>query len=298
MFAMVSIICCHLMQYYDCKLMYLFNIGVQVFFIISGFLYAGRTEDFTIGKLGNMFKKILIPYWIFVIPVLVLYAFTQPLSIRDVVGCLFAIRPLNGIEHLWFIPYILFCYLLLPYLYKLKHTPMGGGKILIITLIYNITAILLPSHFDPSCISCFVVGYFYKDVAAWISRHNCITIVVSLLSNAMYFYSAFRYRDVLDAEFLRYFGGYTHLLLGFILFHYGIIVLKRYIMIREYGRVLALSDKYSYPIYIGHQLFILSPFALMSITPYTLLNIFVTLLSIVICGFLITKVSGVISVKR
>ena len=169
---------------------------------------------------------------------------------------------------------------------------------MIITLIYNITAILLPSHFDPSCISCFVVGYFYKDVAAWISRHNCITIVVSLLSNTMYFYSAFRYRDVLDAEFLRYFGGYTHLLLGFILFHYGFIVLERYIKIREYGRVLALSDKYSYPIYIGHQLFILSPFALMSITPYTLLNIFVTLLSIVICGFLITKVSGVISVKR
>lgn len=128
LFAMASIVCCHLMQYYDCKLMYLFNIGVQVFFIISGFLYSCRTEVFSIEKLGSMFKKILIPYWTFIIPVLLLYAFTQTLTLRDVFGSLFAVRSLTGIEHLWFIPYILFCYLLLPYLYRLKNTPLGGVK--------------------------------------------------------------------------------------------------------------------------------------------------------------------------
>lgn len=299
MLAMASIICCHLMQYYDCKLMYIFNVGVQVFFIISGFLYAERTDDISVDKLGSMFKKILIPYWVFVIPVLIVYVITQqPLEFCDVVGCLLAVRTLDGIEHLWFIPYLLFCYLLLPYLYKLKISTMGGGKIILVILICNIVAIFLPSHFDPSCISCFVIGYFYKDLAAWISRHNSTTIVVSVLTNAMYFFTAYRYRDVIDTELLRYLGGYTHLLLGLIVFHYGFIVLKQFIRVREYSRLLLLSDKYSYPIYIVHQLFILSPFSLMSATRCTILNVLIALLSVITCGYLILFVSNVIFAKR
>lgn len=52
-------------------------------------------------------------------------------------------------------------------------------------------------------------------------------------------------------------------------------------------KIASFSDKYSYEIYIVHQLFILSPLTLMALTNYLVVNIVVTLLSIGISGIVL-----------
>lgn len=43
--AMILIVVCHMFQYYDHELCHWFNVGVQVFFVISGFLYGTKEID-------------------------------------------------------------------------------------------------------------------------------------------------------------------------------------------------------------------------------------------------------------
>lgn len=51
--------------------------------------------------------------------------------------------------------------------------------------------------------------------------------------------------------------------------------------------LLDFSDKYSYDIYIVHQLLILSPFTLLTVTDSISLNILITAVTIIISGWIL-----------
>lgn len=287
---MIAIILCHLMLFYNCNLMYIFNTGVQVFFIISGFLYSTRTYDFTYKRLAKMFRKILIPYYTFILPIIIIYFLFSNITWGGVVGVLLTVHTIKGLEHLWFVPYILFCYLLLPYLKDIGK--MGGGKLPFLIVLFNIISIFLPSFFDPSCITCFIIGYFYNKVGRLISKNNFLFVCFILLSLLIYMYTGFKMKEVIDANVFKYISGYSHMLMGLFCFHYGKLLLEKVFKVDNYNNFLGFSDKFSYPIYICHQLFILSPFAVMSLTSYSIINIAISLFLIIIVGVAISKVSS------
>lgn len=72
--SMVFIVVCHFMQYYNMKLAFLFNVGVQMFFCLSGFLYGNKKIDTPLNFIVKNFKKILIPYWIFIVFAIGIYS--------------------------------------------------------------------------------------------------------------------------------------------------------------------------------------------------------------------------------
>lgn len=43
--SMISIVICHLAQFYQNNMSQVFNVGVQIFIIISGFLYGCKTIE-------------------------------------------------------------------------------------------------------------------------------------------------------------------------------------------------------------------------------------------------------------
>ena len=55
--AMVMIIVCHFFQYYENELAYWFNVGVEIFFIISGYLYASKNIVDPINFITRQLKK-------------------------------------------------------------------------------------------------------------------------------------------------------------------------------------------------------------------------------------------------
>lgn len=57
------------------------------------------------------------------------------------------------------------------------------------------------------------------------------------------------------------------------------------------SRVLEYSDKYSYEIYLVHQLFILSPLTMLSFTDNRAINISLTLCAIFISSFILNELS-------
>ncbi len=277
--AMVFIVTCHFFQYYENELAWWFNVGVQMFFCISGFLYGNKRIDDSIGFVWKNFKKILIPYFTFLFPCIIMYfIFAQEhIDIVTAFKAVLCSGVIDGISHLWFISYILFCYMITPFLYKfadkIKKLRCSYALMMLVALLVmgQVVFSAYNSYFSFGGISCYIFGYFlafilsqYKRIV--FKRLTCGIIITTVIFNVFRVYIRYILKQASPAFSL--FEQYAHVLLGISIFLIIYISLKNF----RYHRILKISDKYSYYIYLVHQLFILSPFSLMAVTKATYLN--------------------------
>lgn len=130
-FAVISILLCHYMP--ESSNVYLqmsaqfFNIGVNIFIIISGFCL-GLQGEITDVKLWyrKRLKRIYIPYWIFLFSLSVVYIIKKiKFNFLNWLSCILGIQGANvgvwGADHTWFITAILICYLVTPLISKGFH---------------------------------------------------------------------------------------------------------------------------------------------------------------------------------
>lgn len=292
--AMVFIVLCHFLQYYGKELAWWFNIGVQMFFCISGYLYAHKRIDSAVDFISRNLQKILIPYYCFLIPAIALYfVFARDaITIRSVITALLPKGVIGGIEHLWFIPYILFCYLITPYLYALAEK-MRKTKWYVFCLLFfamvicgQVFSLAYNSFFAFDRIFCYLFGYF---AAVFLQEYKektykplvLILTAVAILLNGIRIYCV--YIGNFHFTGFSFFADYAHAFLGIAIVLFSLFFIK----IKKKKMILDLSDEYSFYIYLVHQLFILSPFTLMTATPYTILNWFITIIAIVVSAILL-----------
>lgn len=299
--SMLMIITCHFMQYMDIQLAWWFNVGVQIFFVISGFLYGRKSIEKPIEFYKRAFVKILIPYWAFI----VITAIIQRIIVPDVFSfgktllSLLCVEKLDGLEHLWFVQKILICYLLLPLLLLIKNEiiKMSKFKALVSTLFVLLMLQFVGFVFNGynmsvNNITCFAVGialYVYSEKTNSLILPTIIFIVIAVLSNAFRIYVVY-IKGVVDNQLINFFVKYAHGFLGIALF------LLLYLLFRNVkGNVLLrFSDKYSYCIYLVHQVFILGPLSLMNISSSLVLNIVIICVCIFVSGVILKQVSGLI----
>ena len=133
MLAMMFIVICHVMQYYDVELAWWFNIGVQIFLCISGYLYGRkRILDILVFYRKN-FVKILIDYEIVVfaaVAATVLFTDTV-ITVEEIAEAVLTVSTIAGGAHLWFIPTILMCYLLTPLYERIFSRAEQSHKLLV-----------------------------------------------------------------------------------------------------------------------------------------------------------------------
>ena len=107
------------MQYYDYYLAWWFNVGVQIFLFLSGYLYGNKDkiEGITCWYC-NRLKRILIDYYLFIFPgILFAILFNKNITLTQIIS-LISFSGSGGylaFDHLWFISTILFCYFLTPF---------------------------------------------------------------------------------------------------------------------------------------------------------------------------------------
>lgn len=314
-FAMASIVISHMMQYYEYPLYKWFNIGVQIFLCISGYLYGFR--EFKV-KIADFYKKqfikILMDYYIVVIPVMLLqFTFKRgEISWIQAVTCLFTNGRINGGEHLWYIPYILYCYLWIPamiYLFdkvsvsKVRtHLRLVGLMSLMVLL--SITFI---PYFNSAWVNCFIIGLFigrcqFNQINLKVTKG--IICLSAIAMNSLQIYLVYVKEIIFTGAKLKLFEmfcDYAHVALGCSIFiliqavYQG--VLKGRKQIKFVGYVLKLSDKYSYDIYLTHQFFILGSFSLMMFTTNKTVNILIILLLVIITSIIVNAISKMLRRK-
>lgn len=300
MMAMISIIVCHLCQYYESEWAWWLNVGVQIFFIISGFLYGNKQIDEPIVWIKKQFVKILVPYYIFLVIAVIGYVMidSNQLDVVPIIGAVFTIGTIKGIGHLWFVGYILFCYLMTPYLaifrnYLIQKKLSTALLILfVIVACYIIVGVLTNDYFRPGDVCCYIFGYF---TSVFLKKYGSIMLKACIYCSALFcvvsniLYCYLRYvKNMENVSVMRHVTDFSHFFLGYVI----VLILMRSLSHIKYNRVLLFSDKYSYEIYLVHQLFILSPLTLMCISNYAFISIVVTIIAIVTLGIILNVSSN------
>lgn len=281
MIATCMIITCHICQVYNLQIMYWFNVGVQIFLFMSGWLYGKKELNDPIEFIIKNIIKILRDYWIylfFIIPIYFIYA-RDLINIKIVAKALVASETITGLGHLWYIPYIICCYILTPLLYfSIKKVAKERSNryffyVFIICSIIFLYSYFYHWYFNSAWINCYILGFFMskaKEIYS-IQEKNYLLILtpICILSNSIKIYVEYinkSLKTLINNHIYIYdiFYKYCHVILGLFLFFLLFQFAKKMnIGKRKFcQKILILSDRYSYQIYITHGFFILSPFSI------------------------------------
>lgn len=295
------IILCHITQWFGLEIAWWLNIGVQLFLLISGFLYGQKTieiKTFIVKRL----KKLLIPYYVvFVVAVIMQFLFfRQYIEIKYALGGMLLRSTIKGGQHLWFVPTIILCYLITPFLQEFRPNSSSKKQFTVYSVAcFVFLSVILgvyQSFFNPAWISCYAIGYmiginncdklFDEKLILWVSG------ILATICNGIVIWCTYVKR--ISFTGYNYFCDYSHVILAVFLF----IILKLiFDSIRFNNKVvhwLDVMDHYSYDTYLVHHFLILGPFSLMELTGNLPVNIIIILLAIVFLSILLNKIEAYI----
>lgn len=301
--SLLMIITCHIMQYEDFFLAWWFNVGVQIFLCISGYLYgqAKKREVREFYKARSI--KILLPYYIVVLFFSVIEAmfFRSSFSILRFVGSVFCRKTIAGGEHLWFVCYILLCYAMLPILNEYRDSCVNNAKSLVRFSLISVSIVsilfgLFSAYFDPAWMSCYVMGYCLGvNRQKNLIRQSAVIIAfaaIAILGNGVQIYLSHFLKISFEGiynDLFCIFENYNHAFLGIFLFLLMEQVFKNHQFGEQSKRTLDITDKYSYETYLVHQFFILGPLSLMELTSFFILNIVIIFVGIAVMAWILQK---------
>lgn len=129
--AMFMILICHIANQLNVGIIaQLFQVGVQIFLLISGYLCAMKIPESSIKWLIKRVKRIFIPIWLFAVVILLIFTWSDIDILFDILPATVGIYGIShiftflsfpsvkGFEHLWYITPLLISYLLMVLIYK------------------------------------------------------------------------------------------------------------------------------------------------------------------------------------
>lgn len=288
------IISCHILQGLNNKFAFWLNVGVQIFLFISGYLYGSKKinsyKEFYLKRLD----KILLPCTILVIIMTVLskiflnVSYSNMVVFANVFGFGGFYGTIKVLTHTWFVSYILLCYLITPILDRYFNNEKSLIKLICLIMFLLMFQLFNVLNVNIAWISIYIFGFWYSREQNLRIKKNCLNFIcimciVLLPFKVMVMYDLINLPEIIKF-YSEHFLNWTHSLLGVTIF---IILYKISSKIKwKDNKIFKFVDKYSYTIYLTHQIFILNSFSLLFITN----NIFINILLIIICSF----ISGII----
>lgn len=283
------------------------NLGLVLFFCMSGYLYSGR-EISSRGWYLHRYKEIVIPSIITVILALVIYSLCFEIPEKSIIiyslisGLGFESFVPNGwmFEQLWFLTYILICYLSVPFIQKIKVKKMSEIQfwclLILATIVFQCCAFLVKRFLPVPTLSWGVFLRFYltyfifrryedekkKKVYKW------MTILSILLLLAVCYVRYFLNTVGVFESVAELFFIYSQTIIGTTMFYY----LRKLFQIHKFSKkLLRISDKYSYAIYLTHCLFIGYSTSVIYNCGNIVVGIIVALLLTALSSFCVTAIS-------
>ncbi len=308
-FATLLIFLCHAVQMFDSALLQMsgqvFNVGVPLFMMISGFLFAVKGKPASYRSwFGSRLLRILTPYYLFLLFLFLVYVARFGWQSVIPEKWIFYVIPLqgftqnyiNGAEHLWFITDILLCYLLTPFLHVIQEKISKRQKLWLpaVFLLYA-AVLLLSSYLLPAIVSTTIVTVFsymlgFLFIKALLSRRYIVFIIMLLVSPALRLAANL----FLDGTPLydRFIAPVTHQLLAVSLFCLLFMAVSRwYGPLLRIGKAVRSLDSVSYEIYLVHYMFIIGPLAVTAFQ-LSILNFFILVLLTAAAAVVLHVLSG------
>ena len=275
--SMLCIVLCHIQQVYDNKWAWVFNIGVQIFLAISGWLYGNKNiinwEKWYLEKI----KRLYIPYIIYIFIIFIVYKifiidiFSFKHLIIYFLDIQWILGSVKGLSHLWFMTAIAICYSLTPVLQYIKN------KNFTLKSLYSLSTIGLLNFFIFKIyLSIFSPLFIYTFIYLFanINTKQQKIYLVGIISFFIYTLVTINWISILN--YTNYLNILFHVSLGLLCVILP-INFSNHIKSITVLPIVRLFDKYSYYIYITHHIFILGPLSCAFITNNILYNVFIIL---------------------
>ena len=240
-----------------------FNVGVFIFIIISGYLFGKKDIDKPVNWIIKRIKKIMIPVWIWVFVVNIIYLMKGiPLNFVGIISYIFDMQGwfgiMNGLEHLWFLSVIMICYFITPFLEKVRKNQLNFLKIIlvffIVSIICSFVNVKLGRYiFD---VNLYISAYYYSFFENKFKKNktNIFTymgiIILSMITRVIC-------RKFLDETVV-----YTNIV---VLYTQSLIAFSIFKIIQSFNfkniklKIVDHLDEISYYIYIVHYVFCVGP---------------------------------------
>lgn len=255
------------------------NLGLVMFFCLSAFLYSQRNIEK--GKTGrwllHRYIELAVPGVLVSIGTVFVWRIARgPLPVSVTVSAILSGLGMNiFVPHpwlfiqLWFITYILLCYATVPFIQKIPFDKMSfvkfWGLLVGATVLFQGFGAILSLGFGIHLFSFGVLLRFYLSYSIYrrygIETASCKKTIcfISVCSVALIAVTSY-VRYCLPPSFDPFISGarellfiYTQTLAGTALFYWLYRLFSR---VKPRVRLLNLSDRYSYPVYLTHCLFI------------------------------------------
>lgn len=294
-------------------------VGVPIFFMLSGYLYGQKDiKDIKKWYLAR-FKTIVIPLYVFYILMSGILLCLRKFGEFDIVQFLKLLLNLQGLwggqlgnvdtGSLWFITFILICYLLTPLLQKFRAKMTWGKLFGLICLLSAIEIVFIlsisPEHFMVSLpgvifyIFAYYFGYLWnKQVHLKFYIILSFLMVITIAVRLILKFEADS-GDILVGKFYdRVYVSYSQGLLGFWIFITSYWILNKLPKIRVMIYPAFLKcDKLSYYIYIVHCSFLRGVLNLNQATNSLLVNTLLFLMCTILLSIIIKAISDMIMNK-
>lgn len=294
--AMMAIISCHICQALNLSAAWWLNSGVQVFLVISGYLYGRR--DGIVGSAAwfvQRLHKIWIPFFITALAILIAdVSFgVATVDFMDIALGLSGFRSgriPNG-THLWYVAVALSCYLITPLLFVLRKR-FGIVSLIVPLAILGVAGgeIVSSGFWSVEYVAGFTLGSLVREhpdrersmmgVGALLGAACMLTLIILCTKGLVDFR--------VDGT------GYiiAHLVLGIMLFCSirWLLYDVRFSPDLRVQKLLDFGDAYSYEIYLTHQVLILGSFSLFAVPSLSVpLAMSLCLIWSIVSGILLKK---------
>lgn len=282
--ATVSIFLCHIFAKSSIPLLQMstqfFNVGVSMFFVLSGYLYGMNRIKSTVRKwYYKRCIRICVPEYIFALVLLLIHL---ALSYR-IIPLNWAFLALNlqgfeiyvnGAEHLWYLTVILFCYLVTPLLDKLFKPEKPSVAAVVCVLLFVSAFSVVCAYFIHRHTAIYIV-YILLYIIAFLLGRYCKSFVaernVFLCVAFAFGFAMIRLAGKIFAD-----GStlYDVFIVGITQGGIALSLLFAVCSIKKLKAFKALLwfDKISYEFYLVHYMFLIGPLYLFNLTSVNVVN--------------------------
>jgi peptidoglycan/LPS O-acetylase OafA/YrhL len=231
----------------------------------------------------------------------------QLIPIKLILGNILGLGAFTGthsvLSHTWFVTYILLCYLMTPILSKflnLSHKKEFDVfklcvSLFIIAFIFNFFGIV---NFNMFWIVNYILGYVFSKYYIMnkmdYNKFMDLLIIFLILLLPVRLYIEFNLLNSSNFLVLKFCDGY-HVLLGCSIFVILYRIFSNFNFKAKTKKVLDFFDKYSYFIYLVHQIFILNKYSCLFITDYLIINIIIIILCSILSAICLFKLNNFVT---
>lgn len=287
------------------------NLGLVMFFCISAFLYSQREITGVPKWYLHRYLEIAIPSLIVGIAVLAVFYFKGSLNADKIIGTFLSCIGLQVYAkdswmfvQLWFISYLLFFYLTVPLVQRIKREKASAFKfwsiMAVSVIVLQAVSVVIETVTGITLLSTGILLRFYLPYFVF-KRYD---ITGDKIKPVMYLFTAFSAIALAGICWVRYTPNigipesvaellfvYVQTIVGFTLFYW---LYRGFAWAKEYNTLLKLSDKYSYEVYLTHCMFIGYSTSLIFAAKNIVVGIFAALAATVISSVVLNYLSSII----